>query len=491
MKIKLLIPALSLILLFITSSPSSAETERVAHEDADLLNKYIHIMQEKSLYLKGIPSSDINIKLPVDVNCEYLNSFLGEIRRKGLPIGAYKLDKTNDIEKLPPPFLTYLNGSGWVIVVDKSLSGYIIKDNKTGVSREISQSKFISSWVNIILSPLLCGTWLWQYCQTEKEANDFYIIYSYHDEDFDSIRKALDEIMDLATKKGRRLVYIDELGLIPLDTVNNYIKIYGLSEKEAFDKIKIAISEENKNIEKGIPLYDSLDTYSKIYNYLAEHKIKVITEDLEYINWRKIVLLDYLNNLQFAVRSFFCGNIDLYLDFIKDYNYGYWEYNIKERDNNFIQQIEAVIKDNPEDLFFTIRGIGHSGLEEMLTKRGFQVKFIVLGEGFTINNLTYKHFIQLCNNINVYLGDDKQLYIFSLVQEYLRNYFFIFRKLNSRIAVIEANKLIEKINVDDILALSKAIYESIKDSGLLQDEQKVSKYIYDWVVSKIGIINKE
>ncbi|MCD6081212.1 MAG: hypothetical protein J7J54_07195 [Candidatus Omnitrophica bacterium] len=463
--------SLILIIKVFFSLPSFCEVDK---SDKVLLSHFLKLLKSTSFYLKD-NSEVLDIALPDASSQESLNTFIKRIREKGYPVGIWSVPK-EEIDKVSFPFLTCLKDEGWVIVKAREGRKWFVEDEKE--EKTISQETFVEKWPGFLISLYMCGVWLETLGKDEEEA-DFYIICSYHDEHFSLIRKYLEEILSFADK-NQKLLYVDELGLIPLDTVNNYMKIYQLSEKDAFRKIKEQLAKEVKNLGKGIPIYDPLDTYNRIYQFLADKRIDSTMEDLDYMNWRKIVILDHIGLLKNAFLAFCCGDLDLYLNFLTEYNNKYWKYNMNERDNNFVEQLIKIKKVNPNRLIFTIRGLSHLGLEEKLFQKGYNVKFVIVGKGFVLNNIAYRHFVFINYNTNTVI-DERKPYTFAFVQETIRDFLVGRDKLSLREATIKASELVKNLNISDIEAISK----ELSKKNFKSEQQKVSDFIYRWIKGKM------
>lgn len=443
--------------------------------DTILISHFLKLLKSSSFYLQNSTTEIPSLSLPDIRSASSLNEFVERLREKGYPVGIWYI-ASKEIKNSSFPFLTYLKNKGWVIV--KSLrEDKLIIESKNG-EKEISRNIFEEEWSGFLISLYMCGVWLKTLLPLDKknEKSDFYIIYSYHDEDFPLIKKYLEEILMFADEVKQTLLYVDELGLIPLDTINNYMKIYKLSEKEAFERIKKELNREVKNLARGIPIYDPLDTYNKIYHFLAERRIESTMEDLDYMNWRKIVILDHVGLLKNSFLAFRFGDLDLYLNFLTEYNNKYWKYNINERDSNFVHQLIELKKNNPGKLIFTIRGLSHLGLEEKLAEKGYKVKFIVVGDGFVLNNIAFRHLVFTSYNINAAV-DVGWAYTFAYVQETIRDYLAEREQLRLREATIRANNLVANLSVSDIKDLAEKLAE--------EKGQNVADFIYRFAKSRM------
>jgi len=449
-------------------------------DTGNVLNYYVRYVKEHLNWYSGSVSENIDIDLPAKVNSLTLENFVNNLRGKGLFLGFWNVN-VGKIDKIPFPFMAYLKKYGWGVLKNKDKVSFIFDNG--GRTFVIQKEDFAKEEI-FVIAPYVCSIWLDKFCILDKSKGKIFIIYSYHDDDFNLIKERVEELKTLANRKGKELFYIDELGLIPLDTVNSYMKRYNVPEKGAFKKIKSILLKDVKRLEQGVPIYDSLNTYYQIYKYLAKNRVKSTMEDLGYMNWRKIVLLDHLYGPEAGAGSFIGGDVDLYVELIKLYNRKYWIYNIKERDENLVRQISNIVSDHPNSMIFTIRGIGHVGLEEKLIKAGIDSSFVVLGKGVLREVITNGEYVQIANSIGVSI-DENKYYLYSLVQEYLRNYICNFRKVNSRNATVEANRLIRLLKPDDIYELSKALSEKFRSSDKKLVKDNIFEFIYNWVQNRV------
>lgn len=421
---------------------------------------------------------------------EILSRLVFELRKEGIAVGLYNIS-SKDVTKVTPPFILCTKEKRLILVSDISRErGYIKYLGDENQICEVSIESFqnLLEDATLILSNFTAGVWLSPVLGNEGNNKSFYIIYSNHDENFEAIRDAMSYVLNIAKQNNQEVIYIDELGLIPLETITYHKNLYKVIEEDAFNKVKNMLSDDLAKLEKGQPIYDSLDTYNNIYSYLATNRIKSLMEDLKYLNWQDIIILDYMGFDKNAFFSFTIGNTALYKATMKDYVYNFWKNNIYLRDNNFSQQVIKLIKDNPGKLIFTIRGIGHYGLAEMLENNGIDTKFFVVGDGMLKENLINQHilFIDYSTGVDV-ANSVEELILKSLPQEYLRNYFIEIQHKKSREAIIFANRLISKLKNEDIVNLSRNWmkyfnqYKSINKNENSDSRRAILEFVYNWV----------
>ncbi|MCM8784596.1 MAG: hypothetical protein NC818_07555 [Candidatus Omnitrophica bacterium] len=296
----------------------------------------------------------------------------------------------------------------------------------------------------------------------------------------------MERVLNLARSRNRKVIYLDELGLIPYETVRNIMEVEKISEEEAFLKAKRMLAEELEGIEKGIPIYDSLDTYTKIYNFLAQNKIKSVMEDLGYQNWKNIISFDEQKFFDISFAHFVLNDISNYLRTIKIYRDNYGRYNIKDRDTNFTNQILRLKNDFPDAILFTIRGLSHIGLSEELTKQGINVEMVIIGEGILENNIIYQSMLHIYEDLNVKLPDEEEIYLKIIPQEYLRLYFTEVQHNSTAQATREANRLIYKLSKDDCFTLSRELKDVLYTGRFKNDLEGLYRFFYEWIQKRVS-----
>jgi len=408
------------------------------------------LFKEKNL---PVPSSDIT-----DLTPQFTSQFVNKLRELGYPVGIYSLINKSDVSKIP----LFLTKTGGILTfVKKSKNGKLVIYQ--GSSKKlVSKKEFLQIWKGErVISPFVCN--LWYICSSRIDTcGEISIIYSYHDVTPQELTGAVKAILEKAEVENKKVLYVDELGLIPYSTIRNYMEIYNYDEKQAFEKCKKMLKAEVKNIEKGITIYDPNPTYSSLYKYLAENKIKSVLEDLDYDNWKGIVRFDTLNTDILAQEYFLRGNINEYMKFKKLYCFGFWEYNVKRRDRNFVEQLKRLISLYPDYKIFTIRGIGHFGLEEKLAQEGINIKFILLGDGLLEENLINQQVLQVDFNHHVHLPEENifRMLLESEIEELLRVYFYKKTK-NALLATQQVRDVLGLMTNEDIFRIFTKVKEKV------------------------------
>ncbi len=388
--------------------------------------------------------------------------------------------KAKDITALNEPFIVRFNNSYCVIKVEKNKVE--ISSNK--YSDNISKEEFLSLWKGGLISVPIVNVLLKRYTPLNSKGR-IVCVYSYHNEEFYLFRKIFDKIYQEAKDEQNNFIYVDELGLIPEESVDKLIQQDKLTEKEAFLNAKSSLLTELKFIEKGIGISDPTEFYDKIYSYLAKFKLDVEMENLQYENWKAIVAFDELNLNQLAVTLFCRGNVDRYLETIEQYNQGFWRYNVTIRDRFFKNQIEEITRQNPRACIFILRGLGHFGMEEDLKIPGFTTETMIIGKGEFRDLLVPDQFVQILKRNGVALDKDTEriLYLRAFVAECLRSYFQ--KRLNFEIssATVKANRTISMLGEDKIYRLSLDINHGIAE-GRLRSTDSIYDYVFYWLRGK-------
>jgi hypothetical protein len=381
-----------------------------------------------------------------------------------------------DVLKIPV-FLTKIKGVS-TIVKNNGLQFEIYQGKNW---RSLSYVEFFQNWDNNeIISPFICN--VWYECKSVGNATGtIKIIYSYHDVESEKLLKAVETILGEAKEKPP--FYVDELGLIPYETIKNYMELYKLDEKQAFEKCKEMLKGEVENVGEGISIYDPNSTYNALYRFLADHKVKSTMEDLKYENWKEIVKFDALGTNILAQEYFLRGEVDNYIKFKKLYCFGFWEFNVKRRDQNFLEQLINLIKTYPDYTIFTVRGIGHFGLEEKLAKNGVNVQFILLGDGQLEENLINQQIMQVYFNHHIKLSKENifRMILESQIEELLRLYFYRKGQVTST-ATKACKTLLRSLRNEDIFEIFREVKEKIDEDF---PQHKLPDLIYELIKNLI------
>lgn len=421
---------------------------------------------------------------------QFYPNILKAIRKQGVFLNAFSVNYQDiaKLEKDKQPFIAFLRNKNFCCVVEKITVGppgyefhCLMPDGKSIVMKE---KDFISQLEGDILTKPLVGIKAKRLPYAQGN-NKFVVVYFYHSgEDFESLRRVLDELRLEAQQRNKEFIYIDELGLIPEETIQSNMKTNNYGEREAFENVKKILQDDVNKLEKGITIIgESNPFYRELYKYLAQYRVKSFMEDLRYERWREIVTFDSLGYYGKAINYFFFNNIDKYLESIERFIEGYWEYNVRKRDEDFRNQIKGIIAKYPNSIIFTIRGIGHYGLEEVLLIENLEIETLLLGEGTFEDNMldSQIYYVFLTNGVVMKEDERRLMLLKTYLEDTLRAYF-----TREGLKIPEATRLVCKIvkhlKEEDILKFSQAIYFSvIKQPEKLND---MWQFTYNWMKSQ-------
>jgi len=416
-----------------------------------------------------------------------ISKILSAVREQGLFLVAFKLNPDlNGLAALKNhgrAFVAYLKGEGYCLVseISQMPQGYFIRySDSLAKSQLVDAEAFLKQWNGHIFSLPLVNVLAERIRSEDRREGRFIAIYSYHRENFDKLRKVLEDLREQATRLGKKLVYVDELGLIPAESVKNVGESSKLGEKEAFESAKKSLGDEVRGFEKGISTYDENPFYQAQYSYLANNKIRSYMEDLDYENWKRIVAFDNLNIHNESIRAFCLGDTETYLNKLKEYTKGFWLYNVKERDEIFRRQINNIAKENPKDIIFTLRGIGHFGTEEKLELKDSTIETLVIADGDFNENLVSDQMSQvmLSNGVNIEPREERLLHLRSFPEECIRAY--LQRTIEDlALATRLAKKVVDRMNEEEIKRLSRDISYAFAKGNISTSDQ-VWDYVYSW-----------
>jgi len=478
---------LLLLIAFHASIEAAAVDSSLYSSLANLANQTGEALFNRELLEAGIKkiSSDI-----IPLSPAYINRIVQIAREHGLFLKAYRLVDKSTIVKFNPPFICYLEEEGFCLVtklnMEKPQESSITYLDRTNNAVRKKELDFFNRWNGIILSYPV-ENMLVEETKLLKPlvSGEFVVIYSNHMEtDFAKLSLILDELIAEAKARNWKLMYVDELGLIPLDTVKNIMQSSGVSQEQAFEQARKSIGEEDASIGKGIPIYDSSPLYSQLYSYLAGRKIKTIIEDLEYPLWERIVSFDEDKVYEEAALYFMSGDLNKYVEKMKEYMNFFWQYNMKMRDTAFSRQINKLIDTNPNTLIFTLRGLGHYGLEGNITSTRFAIKSIIMCDGKFVENFNVRTWLQLLwsNGVQRNLDTEKRDIACAFIQDCLTAILIKGEKLNIVPARIKSYNAVKKINSAQLnnLVLRIKVYHSFSLFKSLDDLPVIQKFIYDW-----------
>ncbi|MCM8798732.1 MAG: hypothetical protein NC821_04645 [Candidatus Omnitrophica bacterium] len=427
----------------------------------------------------------------------YLSRILSAAREQGLFLLGFKLNpdlkNLNLLRSQNKPFIAYFKDEGYILIekIIPQPEGLILHGRRaSGETLILKGEDFLKAWNGHIFSFPLVNVLAERIKYPDNPLGRFICIYSYHREDFEKMKVILDTLREEATRLQKRLIYIDELGLIPPETVKQTMEGSKLTEKEAFENAKRSLGAEIEGFEKGISTYDENPFYQAQYAYLANYRIKSYMEDLDYENWKRIVAFDELNLHNEAIRAFCMGDVKTYLEKLREYVQGFWIYNVKERDENFRRQIKKIAEETPGAIIFTLRGIGHYGTEEPLDLAGFTIETLAIAEGDFEENLISDQMSQVMLSNGVYIPSEELnlLYLRSFPEECIRVY--LQKEVEDLASATRmAKKIVDRINEEEIKRLSRDISYAFA-KGKINNADQVWEYVFNWAKERGKIVSE-
>ncbi len=495
--------AVVFLILYPAASFSAAPSVEFKENDISPANQISEVISEFS-HLLG---KDINRELlaqetkdvPAGVIYEpYISKVLSAARKEGIFLLAFKLipelNSLVSLQACAQPFIAYLKEDGYCLVkeVGEGEKGIFARYiNPKGSEITASGYDFVNKWNGHIFSLPLVNILAERIRSEESKAGRFIAVYSYHKEDFGKLKQLLEDMRKKAESSGKIFIYIDELGLIPPESVKKTKNSMKLDEKEAFERARKSLAEEIEGFERGVSTYDENPFYQAQYSYLAKNKIKSYMEDLDYENWKRIVAFDNLNIHDKATRAFCLGDTKTYVKKLKEYTKGFWLYNVKERDENFRKQITKISRDYPGSIIFSLRGIGHYGLEEKLDLEGFSIETYVIADGDFSENLVSDQMSQVMfsNGVNIAPYEESLHYLRSFPEECIRSY--LEKDIKSlTLSTRLAKKIIYRMTEQNIKRLSRDISFAFA-KGKISKPEDIWSYVYNWADTRGKIVPAE
>lgn len=421
---------------------------------------------------------------------------IGIIRKQGIFVDGYKIT-VDTLYKVPLPLVVFLKDEGWQIVtrIDRNTENISIMDSQ-GVEKEIPQAIFQKQWNGYVISKIIMNTSVYKmpykYSSLSKNGKTV-IIYLNHDKfkDPNSLLPLIDTLIKEAESWGGRVIYVDELGLIPEETVNNWSKSRGITRKQAFKKLKKLFQGELNKIHSGVPIYDPTYFYSMLYKHLAKYHMECYIENLEYKLWEFIVNFDSLNIFKKALDFFVLGDFGDAINSIDNYQQGYSTYNINIRDSNFATQLLELRQKYPNAIIFTVRGLAHYGFETKLVEKGEKVQVLLLGNNKFEENFVFQQLVYILNLNNVYVEkSEKVRYLLrTFPQELLRAYFYHYYN-NMGYATKRSLDICFQLNVQDLYSFSKDLRDFYSSNSKPLSLVEVGMFTYNWMKGQ-GFIKEE
>jgi len=245
--------------------------------------------------------------------------------------------------------------------------------------------------------------------ESTRETSDIAIFYTATNADVSLAEQVLGDLAKLieaARRDGKKIVFLDSLGLIPPETV----RMFG-GEERGFDRAISGLKRELMQMEKGgIPARDSRNPiWNTIYPFLQEHDIPAELEDLKFEFWRWSVAFDKKRLMPRALDHFIAGQLGEAAELMAKHQAGFHRLNCTIRNRNLVAQIRRLAtQQSGPVLFLILREIGHYGvLERMLPRKEFFVQTKILGETRFAKLIKILGMNETFNNIGVSLNSEE------------------------------------------------------------------------------------
>ncbi len=456
------------------------------------VGSYLDFVKEVGPYKKALEFLS-NRKFIEDTSEEVIlddvRRIVDSIKAEGILVDSFKIT-TEDIKDVPLPFIIYLDQCGWRIVSGiNNSTGVVTLMDVNGKKYYIKKSIFLKKCGKYVVSRVIMNKLVY------KSPYDFsnisnkgkvIVVYLNHNKfkEPEKVKTLLDSLIkESESKSTERLVYIDELGLIPEETVKRRMKTLGISRREAFKQIKQAIFKEDELLAKGIPITSvDIPLYKELYKYLAKHKVTSFVEDLEYKLWNFIVEFDNLKVFREALVYFILGDFSQALNKINTYQNGFSTYNIGIRDSKFVSQIQNIRNRYPEAIIFTIRGIGHYGFDKFITVNGERVQVLAYGNNEFFTNFALQQFVYLLkrNNVKIEQSTENLFLLKTLPQEILRVYLDEHCDDINFITKLTW-EIVSRLDIQALYIYSKALKEFYIEQYKNMSLYKTGKFTFEWM----------
>lgn len=314
------------------------------------------------------------------------------LRSQGALVGAYKLEESPEKVALRTPFLTWWQGDFCLVRGFSQEAVEITPIDGDASPTLLSKKDWVSRWPHpILISPPQPNV-LVESLRGEvvsRTAPTFCCIYRFCEEEETMTRHLahlVQELIAQAWAEHRTIVYVDELGLVPEETVK--AMGIGLSEQEAYKRVRELLDREVKDLEKGYASYDKSLLYRELYEVLASQarqgvKLKAVSEDLTYELWKKIVERDHETDPKRdeLLKLFLLCQLERLAVMAVEIIRLRWEVNDWERDEAFLNQIASLIQEHGKNvLILTLRTGAHMGIETRLPLSGVRLLSYALSE---------------------------------------------------------------------------------------------------------------
>lgn len=192
-----------------------------------------------------------------------------------------------------------------------------------------------------------------------------------------NLRRLLSE----SVRAGRKVLYVDAVGLVPERTVQATGSGTGVSESR-FDEVLALLQREIAQTTQGrAPFEAHSPIWRRVGEIVAAERIPSTLERLPFELWKEIVDLDRQGLREFAARFLFLGRTDKATEAASRFSAAFHQLNRVRRDEAFVQQLLGLGGAEPRPVVFTCRELDHYGrIESALSREGLQVWSLILGD---------------------------------------------------------------------------------------------------------------
>ncbi len=341
------------------------------------------------------------------------------LRKQGLLTCAFSLPTLSSEQRiLRTPFLTWWKGQLCLVTEMSTASvGYKLFESQETQDATSPLASWLEQWTRRVFISLPQPNLPLEVLRGEDVAESAVTLlsiyrFSHETGPWERLLDYLKQLIDEAVIEGRLIIFLDELGLIPEETVRAYISDVR-SEKEAFAYVKDLLTREVRDIERGFAPYDQDPLYQRLYQILAERarkgaRISVVLEDLSYELWEQIISRDkeidpkqqgLLKLLLFAQLSQVANTV-IEIARLR------WEVNGWDRDQAFLLQVARLIEEkrNERPLLINLRTASRFGTETRLPSTDVRLLCYALSEVPEPEYLATESYLNLLWNNGVVLG---------------------------------------------------------------------------------------
>ncbi len=421
-----------------------------------------------------------------------LDTLISSIKKNGFPIGRFYITDPRNQEDIfkalsyQVPFLTKINDSWYhvrKIKVSPEISLYCVASNGEEVV-----FKTPVKWHREIIGVPPVSLFFSLSNPRNNTSPDVCIFFTFHYTMFEELKQPLNIIKDVWAG-AEEVIYIDELGLIPPDSVQRYMKMYGLGEKDAYQKIKSLLNKELMSLSKGRTIYDSNPFYFELYKFLSVWKPNCYIEDLPYELWKKIVEVDKVTFRIEILKIFLREEFKRFEETCFEYLNNFILVNGVLRDKNLVAQINRLKDRTPASKIFTIRGIGHLGIISDVAQIDSDAWFFISCKKDILLAMPYKYWVYSFRKLGAEfpLRGDLLMYAYCILEDILGVY-LANQGIEYVEAIAKAKIILGRIKTKDMLKKFVKKLNSNIDSLESLTVNEMGKLIFD-TIKEISIQN--